>query len=466
MNDRQRPRTILAKRVRIALAAATLLLIGYLLYSWFGPAPGIIVSRETTFVTEPLGADGLPNLPQAILQRSREGVTPENNGAIPFWQALGAGDMDRKDFALLCREIGLDPDDANACLVPTYDRSVIEPLAAWIVDQRGESDSEPQDNVELSEDGIDENAPVSVAEAIVGWSSTNPWAADDAPRLAGWGAENEAPLDLLVSAAAKSEFYTPSPSLLKQSPYALTVADLPEAQALRTAQHALQTRCMYRVTSKDYAGAWADCRACWQLGDHVGRGWSLRHSFIGLACRGTAMHATQTLLDQDDLPTEIAQQILADLRAFSPRIDLSEVMNLGERLAFVEVVITLKDGGVLSALANSPEFVRHFDRFDVDLNVILRRGNALYDQLFAAASLDDRVARNAALQAFDYRTDQIGQVNGMRLVRSLLSRPTRDDLVGDAMLSLLLPATGALFEALDRDEGNSTLIQTAAALAI
>ena len=52
-----------------------------------GKSPGLLVtiSKETTYITEPLRADGYPDYVAALNQRFSQGVTPENNAAVLFW---------------------------------------------------------------------------------------------------------------------------------------------------------------------------------------------------------------------------------------------------------------------------------------------------------------------------------------------------------------------------------------------
>ena len=49
----------------------------------------ITVSKETTYFTEPLQPDGYVDYVAALNQRCSDGVTPENNAAVLFWQAFG-----------------------------------------------------------------------------------------------------------------------------------------------------------------------------------------------------------------------------------------------------------------------------------------------------------------------------------------------------------------------------------------
>ena len=85
-----------------------LLLLVFFLFQLFGPNPRIVVSKQTTFITEPLGPDGLPDYEQYVLNLLRDGVTPENNAVALLWQALFPADVDAKFHAAVAAELGLD----------------------------------------------------------------------------------------------------------------------------------------------------------------------------------------------------------------------------------------------------------------------------------------------------------------------------------------------------------------------
>ena len=96
------------------------------------PKIPIEVSKETTFITEPLAGDGLPNYALAIQERQGKGIIPGQNGAIPFWQAMGQCDMSDEEFKRLSRAIGLTPDKTVAPLVQLEDKSTKQSIVDWL----------------------------------------------------------------------------------------------------------------------------------------------------------------------------------------------------------------------------------------------------------------------------------------------------------------------------------------------
>src|SRR6516225_4380330 len=49
----------------------------------------VTISKETTYLTGPLRPDGWIDFAAVINKNCGEGVTAENNAAVPFWRAVG-----------------------------------------------------------------------------------------------------------------------------------------------------------------------------------------------------------------------------------------------------------------------------------------------------------------------------------------------------------------------------------------
>ena len=98
MNDATDDRTELPKRkkLRLVLWIGGIVVALLLVFLWqlFGPNPKIVISPQTTHITAPLRANGMPDYAQWLLENQRKGVTPENNAAVLMWQALWPIDMD------------------------------------------------------------------------------------------------------------------------------------------------------------------------------------------------------------------------------------------------------------------------------------------------------------------------------------------------------------------------------------
>jgi hypothetical protein len=53
------------------------------------PVSEVKLGKDTTYIMEPLAEDGLPNYALALLNFQKKGVSPQNNGAVLLWQAIG-----------------------------------------------------------------------------------------------------------------------------------------------------------------------------------------------------------------------------------------------------------------------------------------------------------------------------------------------------------------------------------------
>src|SRR5690606_34800765 len=111
-----------AKRLLSWLLTALFVLLAWLMIAYRLPGPAIVVSRETTFLTDPLHADGLPDYTRQLLDKEREGVTPANNGAIPFLQARWPAGLDEADYRPLCNELGMEIPNQRGMTYPNGDK--------------------------------------------------------------------------------------------------------------------------------------------------------------------------------------------------------------------------------------------------------------------------------------------------------------------------------------------------------
>lgn len=83
-------------KIAVGLAAVIGIIVG--LYFWDKHAAGnrvlVTISKETTYITEPLHPDGYPDYVAVLNQQFSEGVTPENNSAVLFLKAVGPKILD------------------------------------------------------------------------------------------------------------------------------------------------------------------------------------------------------------------------------------------------------------------------------------------------------------------------------------------------------------------------------------
>lgn len=432
--------------LRWITAGIVVVLLALILWGLFGPEPPITVSRETTVLTEPLAADGLPDYGAALLASLGPAPRPEDNAAVELLQVMWPLGIEAADLPAVCKALGIPH-------APPAD-----PLR------------EPH-----------RDAAAKVTDAIFDAAQERPWTADEFPELAAWLVAHEEALDRLVAAADRPRYWLPSPTLLRPGPQLLIGVLLPDLHELRTVARLLGCRAQGHVGAGRHAAAWQDIRAVYRLGRLLAVPENtpqfLVTQLIAIAINGTVDAAlTRSLLGSPDLPADVLAAIRRDLDALGPLHEPQPSLAT-ERLFGVDAIVWLArrtPGG----RAARPEMIGS----DIDLlaaalltslewDLVLERMNTAYDQLKAAARLPTAAARQAELDRVEHalqvqaRRHKSGWAAAGHAVLGCCSRRHRSEFVGDGMCMLLLPAVGSFLDAVTRSQAAFDLRRTAAALA-
>lgn len=120
--------------LRWITALVVLAIVVSLAWGLFGPEPRIVVSRETTFITESLRADGLPDYVAHMLDLTGRGTPPEENAAVGVLQATWGGGLDAARLAAVCAELGIPdtPPDTAPLVKPGHDQRLADDLHAFL----------------------------------------------------------------------------------------------------------------------------------------------------------------------------------------------------------------------------------------------------------------------------------------------------------------------------------------------
>lgn len=425
----------------------------------FTPQGDVQLSKQTTFITSPLAGDGLPNYALAILERQRDGVTPENNAACLFWRAIGPVKLSPEAFALVAKELGIEVATTTP-LPEVAGEEIVKQAIDWVAErQNGERDDPNLAN---------QPTPEELEELVRDYLSQvteRPWVDDDLQPLATLLGEMDDVLNLLAEATARPRFYSPPPNFLADPHAVVLEAQLPHAEAARTAVRALAARAMNRVAHRNHEAAWQDIRTCWRLGAHIGSCPTIVEKLVGIACRGVARNCTVALLEAADVPETLCEQILSDLNEQPLKLDMVDALGYAERLMFLDAALrqtTDRLGGI--ALGQDGE--KTSSVLAIDPNIPLRRANEWYDRVVEAASIEERTERLQALHAMEADLHELGQGVKTKTIYSFVSRTARAEAIGGILISLMLPALSAAIAADDRDETNLVLARVAAALAL
>jgi hypothetical protein len=467
------------------IAGVLLLLLGIFFFQLFGPNPPIVVSRQTTHITEPRGPNGLPSYQRYVLEQSRDGVTPQNNAAVLIWTALWPGELSPGDYATVAKELGLAGiPSKNESLAPLYGYMKTKSFTDWLSQRlpalgaQAASDDSSTANLTTDVPQLDdetarphdwENAMDQVYDQAV----SRPWTSEQIPPFADWVHQNQKPLDLLVEASRRPRCYFPSPSLLKGDNGSLIAMLLPGIQGSREAGRSLSARAMWHLGEGRTNDAWQDILAIHRIGRLVAQGPTMIDQLVGIALDGIACDRTQTLVHDGKLSVEQLQQIRRDLAALPPFQGMAPTIGESERLMALDAIMQLSVmnnaswNDVLGATGNDIGGLSVFQVVSVDWNLVLRDMNEWYDRLAAAARQPNRADRVAAMETVqaDVQTLFAEAQRPTKIAIAAISRQQRSEIVAAMMLGVFLPAIDAATAAEDRANAQLQLTQLAAALA-
>lgn len=451
--------------------AVCALLIGLFLFQLLGPSPAVVVSKETTFITEPLRADGLPDYEAYWLQQASDGVTPENNAAPLIWEALWPGALAEEHWLPLCEAFGMESvPSTEAALVEAADEVVRQQIASDLA--KSYAESSPQGATAAVEYNADWQSQVGLdlAYQVIEEAQRRPWTSKQLPALAEWVEQNRRPLELLVEASKRPRYFSPSPSMMNKSEDMLISMLLPDIQMMRSAARALPARAMWNLGEGRPMDAWPDLLACHRLARLTAENDTLVGQLVAMAIEGIACRGTPVLLHHGDFSVVEARQILADLNTLGPASFCARAIDRGERFAFLDAVLYFAAGNADSAdfLGTPSEPIHALSLARINWNSALRAGNTWYDRMVAAANLPQREDRLAELDQIDIDLVQLGQntKSPSSMIGGLFSQNQRSEIAGNILMGLFLPATRAAITVEDRTRAQFTLTKLAAALAV
>lgn len=448
------------------------LLIAQIVIELFGPNPRIVVSERTTVITSPLAEDGLPNYQDYWLNYGREGVTFENNAAVPFWQAIWPGELSQRHWLPMSQALGFErvPSPTNRLQDP-YSSTVRGTLGFWLTEhfQRGLAAAE-SDRLLTPEN--QKLITGQSAEAVVGRAMSRPWTGKEIPPLADWVAGNAEPFALLHEAASRPKWWSPSPSLLDEPYEGAIYILLPGVQSLRGATRALSIRAMWYVGEGHPEEAWLDLKASFQLARLCGKGVTLVEQLVAIAMDTMTCQRTATLLHHSRPDAKFARKVLDYLTTLAAPSDVKRAIDEGERIFFPDLIVSglRHQIDVVDLGIGTPSIVNldYFDMVKINWNYVLRKGTLWYDRLAASLDKPTRAERSAALAQDRADLVQLG-VNIRKpnnLVAAAINSNARSALVGDLFVSLMVSALDASTKAEDRSRTWLDLTRIAAALAV
>ncbi len=451
-----------------------------------GPG-GIIISRETTYLTGPLRADGSVDYLAALNERYAKGVTPENNAAVFLLQAIGPKEIPAATRERVFKLLGMAP----------------LPEKGPYLEEFTDYFERTNPNAERVEDGHVWKADVLALEEHRRVME-RPWSKEDSPIAAAWLEENRKQLDLVVAAVKRPRLYIPLvPDEDDCGDMSTTL--LPYVQGSRNAARSLCIRAMFRIGSGQADAAWEDLLACHRLARLVSQRSFLVGELVAIAIDGMAAQGDAVLAHEGKLTAAQARRFAADVRRLPPMVKMADKLDWEERLFFLNETQTLATKGwteyllrireaMLIQRAIETAFWLVIDREElaeaartrrpswgaslanwianwlIDWNEPFRRGNRLFDRVVAAHSKPTHAERQAAVAKLerDFAQESQRVANKWVFWRTVLLPGTLgytlSQLLGQNLVSLSAPAYLPL-SAEERNAATQSMVPVLFALA-
>ena len=417
------------RKISASVLISTVLLLSVMAKADDSPSTKIILSHETTRISEPLNDDGTVSYLAALNEQYSKGVTAENNAAILLLQAAGP-----------------------KILAPVIKDKVLSILGLSSLPSEGDYFISSREYAPHSKEM--DQALENALDA--------PWSANDYPKLANWLKANEKPLLLVIAATNRPRYYIPM--LSPHEPPRVHSGLVPGLQSWREMGNALASRAMLKLDSGDIEGARAELLAVHRLARLVGQGPTVIERLVSWAIEAQACRANNGLATSGRLKASQAQAYLSDLQALAVLPGILETMDKCQRFGLLDDTTSIYWTGYkdefLALLEMDPQRIRAFEadtkidlskidkekaaqipEMPVDWNEILRRINSWQDRVVDAARKPTFAER---MEAFDRISSELKALrnDSAKHMRELLlteEKTNTTQTLGSLLIAMLFP---------------------------
>lgn len=381
---------------------------------------------ETTYVSAPIDGHGYVDYTKELNERLRAGTTPASNANVLIWKAIGPHPYETEMPREYFKWLGVAPPPADGDYFLTFNHYLKKHLNATRTDAQRDFAGRLKRNCQ------------------------NVWTAKDDPKLAQWLRLNDKPLQVMIEASRRREYYNPLvPERTDGSSGPLFSSSLDNVAECREAAEALASRAMLRLAGGKIDEAWQDLLACHRLGRLISHGGTPVELSVGATIDETASRADLIFLDRAGLNSKQVSNCFADLRNLQALAPVVEKIDLHLRLMFLHSVMFLSGQrtqdlqGQLATFGAAPKdgaaSQKLFTR-SVDWDLALRNINRFCDRFAAAARLSDCAERLEAMGQLE------GEIRAARdaadagfFKRFLMSPSARGQAIVNLLLGSLSP---------------------------
>jgi hypothetical protein len=349
----------------------------------------ITISKETTYITEPLRADGYPDYLAALNRLGSEGVTPENNAAVLLVQALGPEKIPSEDREEFFKMLGIAPLPENGDYFVTY----LDYVKAHAPDALNDKDK----------DG-------GYREALA-WrqyyrATRDPWSKETCPLVAGWLAESEKSLLRVVEASNRSHFHVP---VISQRDDDGMSFGFPVLSRMREAVTALRARGMLRLQDCDPQQAWDDFQTCHRLSRLVAQGPTPNEWLIAVSIDNAAYEGDWQIANFSGLTPEQSRKYRAAINRLPTLPSVIDKYNSAGRSSYLGYVCATARGSMKPSFVGGElraALMEWIASGAVDWDQMLRWGNEHVDRMVEVARKPTWRERLDAAAALDQEVEQ------------------------------------------------------------
>ncbi|GHT28132.1 hypothetical protein FACS18942_08280 [Planctomycetales bacterium] len=374
------------------------------------------ISKETTYITEPLMPDGkhidyFKALEQKIYPPE---MKTDNNGYRLVVQQFGFQEEDIP-FEALYEKLGLK---YNAAQVPPL--KVISPLQ--FITEFSDDKSAEQYNAFIEEHGY--------------------WTEKDIPQLADWAKDNNAGCDVLVQALNKPAFCMPTDNGDVLGSRLLSV------QHIREFARCLQGRALLRIGEGNIDGAIDDIIAVHKLARFTGQQGTLMTGILGIVIEGVAQSIGINANPNKPATKEQLLRLLKERNALPPMFTYKEILETERLFCMLNIQRMFSYEGTKDFAGRSTVWSM---RNTIDENIVMRQFTDFWNTM-AEAKQDEVFVKY--LREHQYDTFLPGNI----FVRQ------RSQTMGNVLIALLFPALKQARETFYRLECQNNLLRIGTAL--
>jgi hypothetical protein len=372
------------------------------------PRVPFTISKETTYIVQPLDKDGYPDYVEALNRHYGKGVTHENNAAVPYWRAMGPsriiGPPERHAEFLKLLGIESLPEKGDYFLSDgDYFRQFVAPKKS-------------ADIWESPESKTFFNAYRKAHQ--------RPWTKAEFPQVAAWLAANEKPLAFFFDAANRPRRFDPllngkwgeSLDLWNITPF--RYAPFNEWSGRMADTYAplklLTARALLRLGDGRIDDAWQDMLACHRWARHCEEGPSLSEYRASPSMERYLWSAEQGMLQHARLSAAQLKRMSADLDRLPEIPNVDDRVNIGVRCEYLQMVNWMSRN-YLPWTMRSMRLRWLYNLCPVDpgifcdWDVLFRKGNAATDRVVDVLRHGTRAQRTALRREMGDRAYQSRQ---------------------------------------------------------